>query len=120
MVAHDRDVLVSQVGTVYVRRSAQNIPVKDPAALLRLEYAKGLRSFETHPVDVPLDFVTDSLAIVGFMIDVVPTGEPEPWLRKQLLIRDDKPTVAAVLLFADEPQVPPIPTGCRASFASTL
>ena len=34
-----------------------------------------------------------------------PTAEPEPWLRKQLLIRDDKPTVAAVLLFSDEPQI---------------
>lgn len=35
----------------------------------------------------------------------MPTGEPESWLRKQLLIREDKPTVAALLLFSDEPQV---------------
>jgi ATP-dependent DNA helicase RecG len=91
-------------GTVYVRRSAQNLPIRDADALRRLEYAKGLRSFESHPVDAPLDFVTNSETIIGFMIDVVPTGEPEAWLRKQLLIRDDKPTVAAVLLFGDEPQ----------------
>ncbi len=38
------------------------------------------------------------------MLDVVPSAEPEQWLRKQLLIRDDKPTVASILLFADEPQ----------------
>jgi ATP-dependent DNA helicase RecG len=38
------------------------------------------------------------------MIEVVPTGEPESWLRKQLLIRDGKPTVAANLLFSDSPQ----------------
>jgi ATP-dependent DNA helicase RecG len=35
----------------------------------------------------------------------VPSANPEPWLRKQLLIRGDLPTVAAVLLFSDEPQV---------------
>jgi ATP-dependent DNA helicase RecG len=38
------------------------------------------------------------------MLDVVPSAEPEQWLRKQLLIRDDKPTVASILLFSDEPQ----------------
>ena len=70
----------------------------------RLEYSKGIRSFETHPVDAPLDYVTNSEAIIKFMLDVVPSAEPEQWLRKQLLIRDDKPTVASILLFADEPQ----------------
>jgi ATP-dependent DNA helicase RecG len=98
------DIRSSTDGTVYVRRGAQNIPVRDDNALRRLEYAKGIRSFETHPVDVPLDIVTNSETIIGFMIDVVPTGEPEPWLRKQLLIRDGKPTVGAILLFSDEPQ----------------
>jgi ATP-dependent DNA helicase RecG len=98
------EIRSSSDGTVYIRRAAQNLPVREPEALQRLEYAKGLRSFETHPVDVPMDFVTNSETIIGFMIDVVPTGEPEPWLRKQLLIRDDNPTVAAVLLFSDEPQ----------------
>jgi ATP-dependent DNA helicase RecG len=38
------------------------------------------------------------------MLSVIPTGEPEVWLRKQHLIRDEKPTVAATLLFHDEPQ----------------
>jgi len=48
--------------------------------------------------------VTNSVTVMEFMLEVVPTGEPEPWLRKQLLVRDDKPTAAAVLLFSDEPQ----------------
>ncbi len=48
--------------------------------------------------------VTNSTTIIEFMLAVVPTAEPEDFLRKQLLIRDDKPTVAAVLLFSDEPQ----------------
>lgn len=92
-------------GKVFVRRGAQNIPFETPEQIQRLEYQKGVRSFETHPVDVPLDLVADSVTVVGFMIEVVPNAEAEPWLRKQLLVRDDKPTVAALLLFSDEPQI---------------
>lgn len=78
--------------------------MKGDDAIRRLEYAKGVRSFESHPVDAPLDYVTNSASIIEFMLEVVPTGEPEPWLRKQLLIRDNMPTVASILLFSDEPQ----------------
>ncbi|HEY2936591.1 MAG TPA: RNA-binding domain-containing protein [Gaiellaceae bacterium] len=99
------DIRTASDGGVYVRRGAQNLPVTGVEEKRRLEYAKGIRSFETYPVDVPLEVVTNSETIIGFMLDVVPTGEPEPWLRKQLLIREDKPTVAAMLVFADEPQV---------------
>ncbi len=98
------DVRKASNGDIYERLSAQNIPLTEAEAIKRLEYGKGVRSFETHPVDVPLESVTNSEGIIGFMIEVVPTGEPEAWLRKQLLVRDDKPTVAAVLLFSDEPQ----------------
>lgn len=38
------------------------------------------------------------------MLEVVPTSEPEPWLKKQRLIINDHPTVAGVLLFSEEPQ----------------
>lgn len=99
------DIRKASDGRIYVRRGAQNLPCADPEAIRRLEYQKGIRSFETHPVDIPIDLVTNSEAVIGFLLEVVPTGEPEPWLRKQLLIREDKPTVAALLLFSDEPQV---------------
>lgn len=98
------DIRTASTGVPYERLSAQNIPVTDPEALKRLEYGKGVRSFETHPLDIPLESVTNSESIIGFMIEVVPTGEPEAWLNKQLLVRDGKPTVASVLLFSDEPQ----------------
>jgi ATP-dependent DNA helicase RecG len=97
------DVRRASDGRVYVRRGAQNLPL-DADAVLRLEYQKGSRSFETHTVDVPLDLVTSSERIIGFMLEIVPTGEPESWLTKQLLIREGKPTVVSILLFADEPQ----------------
>lgn len=37
-------------------------------------------------------------------MEVVPTGEPETWLKKQMLLLKGKPTVSAVLLFSEEPQ----------------
>lgn len=99
------DIRKSSDGSIYLRRGAQNLPVTDEDAVRRLEYAKGVRSFETHPVDAPTDLVTNSVVIIEFMLAVVPTAEPDTWLHKQLLIRDDMPTVAALVLFADEPQV---------------
>lgn len=98
------DVRRSSDSTIYVRRGAQNLPVTDSEAIRRLEYAKGVASFETHPVDVPLEFVTNSETVIGFMLEVVPNAEPLSWLEKQLLIRNSKPTVASILLFADQPQ----------------
>jgi ATP-dependent DNA helicase RecG len=98
------DVRRSSGSTVYVRRGAQNLSLTDPEAVRRLEYRKGVSSFESHTIDLPLDFVSNSETIIGFMLEVVPTGEPLGWLQKQLLIREGKPTVASVLLFSDQPQ----------------
>jgi ATP-dependent DNA helicase RecG len=78
--------------------------VGDSEALKRLEYAKGLSSFETELVNCPPEEVCNSRMIIEFMLRVVPTAEPDTWLRKQQLLRGDKPAVAAVLLFAEEPQ----------------
>ncbi|MCB0743806.1 MAG: putative DNA binding domain-containing protein [Ignavibacteriae bacterium] len=89
---------------VYKRRSAQNLPIETNEALRRLELDKGIASFEDNTINVPIDFVTDSLCIYEFMVEVIPTSEPEPWLRKQLLIRNDLPTVASVMLYSDTPQ----------------
>jgi ATP-dependent DNA helicase RecG len=91
-------------GVVYKRRSSQNLPVTSDEALKRLELDKGISSFEDNTVNVPIDFVTDSLAVFQFMAEVIPTAEPEQWLRKQLLIRNNLPTVASVMLYSDTPQ----------------
>lgn len=90
--------------TVYKRRSAQNLPIKTEDALRRLELDKGIASFEDNTVNAPLDIVADSLCIIEFIIEVIPNSEPEPWLRKQLLIRNNLPTVASIMLFSDTPQ----------------
>jgi len=55
-------------------------------------------------VNVGANVITNSTVTLEFMLQVVPTGEPEPWLRKQQVIQDGKPTVAGLILFAEEPQ----------------
>lgn len=97
-------IIKASDGTPYIRRSAQSLPVRDPEALKRLSLDKGLSSFETETVNVDKGTITDSLTIVKFMIEIIPSAEPEPWLKKQQLLHSDQPTVAGVLLFADEPQ----------------
>ncbi len=88
----------------YVRRGAQNLPVVGPAALERLRLDKGIQTFEKQTVNVDLAAITESETIKRFVKQVVPEVEPKAFLKKQNLVRGGKPTVAAVLLFADEPQ----------------
>jgi ATP-dependent DNA helicase RecG len=103
-VGKSRDVKKASDGRVYIRRGAQNLPIDTEEALARLRRNKGLTSFETEPVNVGVDVITNSTVTLEFMLQVVPTGEPEPWLRKQQVVQGDKPTVAGLILFAEEPQ----------------
>lgn len=99
-----REIRRASDGTPYIRRSAQNLSVLTPEATKQLEFVKGLTSFETEVVDVPAEAVTNSMPIIGFMLEVIPTNEPAAWLSKQLLLREGRPTVAGILLFSEEPQ----------------
>lgn len=103
-IGKSREIRPASNGTVYIRKGAQNLPVSSEDALARLRRNKGLSSFETETVAVDARLITDSLQVTEFMIEVVPTSEAAPWLRKQQLLRDGKPTVAGLVLFADEPQ----------------
>lgn len=98
-------------GVPYIRRGAQNLPVNTAEGMRRLEYSKGIATFESEPVNASKDLVTRSPITRDFLQHVVPSAEPEAWLRKQSLIRDDRPSVAGVLLFAEEPQAP-LPKRC--------
>ena len=110
-IRKSKDVKPTSDGKVYVRRGAQNLPVGTDEALQRLKRNKGLTSFETEPVAVDKTLITNSDHIIRFMLEVVPTAEPEPWLKKQQVILQEKPTVAGLVLFADEPQAA-IPKRC--------
>jgi ATP-dependent DNA helicase RecG len=91
-------------GVPYTRRSAQNIPANSPEMHKRLEYLKGISSFESEPINAPKEIIVSSSVLQEFIKEVVPKAEPESWLRKQMFLLDDRPTVAGVLLFAEEPQ----------------
>ena len=82
-ISKSRDVKKASDDRVYVRRGAQNLLVETDEALARLRRTKGLTSFETETVNVGVDLITNSVITLDFMLQVVPTGEPEPWLRKQ-------------------------------------
>jgi ATP-dependent DNA helicase RecG len=88
----------------YMRLGAQNMPQDTPEQLRRLEYAKGVVSFEGHPVPAAKEVIIGSPVTKEFIDFVVPKAEPEAFLRKQQLIVDEMPTVGGLLLFADEPQ----------------
>jgi ATP-dependent DNA helicase RecG len=89
---------------IYVRRGAQNIEVKGTEALRRLELDKGIISYENQPVSADLDVLTKSEKLAAFIKNVVPMQTPAIFVRKQCLSRTNKPVVAGVLLFAEEPQ----------------
>lgn len=103
-VSRTQQIMKAADGQPYVRRGAQSIPVETADGLRRLEYAKGVTSFEGEPVNATKELIVESSVTGQFLTYVIPSAEPEPWLRKQGLIRDDRPTVGGLLLFAEEPQ----------------
>jgi len=103
-VSKTRDLKIASDEKVYLRRGAQSLPISEEHRLQSLRRDKGLVSFETELVNCPIEAVTNSIHIISFLLEVVPTGEPEAWLKKQLAVINGKATVAAVLLFSEEPQ----------------
>lgn len=99
-----REIVKAADDVAYVRRGAQNLPQVSEEQLARLRLDKGITSFEAETVATDARVVTNSTVVLDFLLNVIPSAEPEPWLRKQLLLVGDKPTVAAVLLFAELPQ----------------
>ena len=99
-----REILQASNGKVYVRRGAQKLPVEGEEALRRLRYDKGITTFEDELLDVPIKEISNSVTAIEFMFSVVPSSDPEIFLEKQRVILQERPTVAGVLLFSDEPQ----------------
>jgi ATP-dependent DNA helicase RecG len=91
-------------GIAHIRKGAQKLPVDTEEALQRLKLDKGIVSYEDYKVQGDLRVIENSEVTLNFLLGVVPTAEPEPWLRKQRFVVDQSPTVAGVLLFAEEPQ----------------
>ena len=99
-----KEVKLASNGKPYTRRGAQNLPIDTPQKLRRLEYNKGITSFETELVNVDVGEIQGSPVLTGFLAHSVATPDSLSFLRKQQLVISGKPTVAAVLLFAEQPQ----------------
>jgi ATP-dependent DNA helicase RecG len=103
-ISKTRELKVASDQKVYIRRGAQSLPVTDVERLQSLRRDKGITSFETELVNCPEELVCNSTHIIEFLLEVVPTAEPDNWLKKQLALQTGKVTVFAILLFAEEPQ----------------
>jgi len=99
-----RSVMYASNKVAYLRRGAQNLPMNTPEKIRRLELTKGIASFESETVNCPKELIVESSIIANFIKEVVPTTTSEAWLKKQNLIVNNRPTVAGVLMFAEEPQ----------------
>jgi ATP-dependent DNA helicase RecG len=104
-------VMYASNKTAYLRRGAQSLPCNTLEKLKRLENTKGVASFESESTNIGKQVITESYVTKKFIDEVAPKAAPEPWLRKQVLIREERPTVAGVLLFAEEPQAV-LPKNC--------
>ncbi|MGP1357971.1 ATP-binding protein [Roseicyclus sp.] len=99
------DVKLSTAQAPYKRFGAQNKKLGTQDEIRRLEYSKGVYSYEDVATSHPVQEIENSMSILSFSLNIVPHPEPKDWLRKQRLIIEEKPTVAAVMLFSDEPQI---------------
>jgi ATP-dependent DNA helicase RecG len=99
-----QEIIKASDGRAYVRRNAQSLPIGDDAAMERLRYDKGVKSFEDELLNCDTAEITNSTASLEFMLETIPTGEPEEWMKKQRVITDGRPSVAGVLLYSDLPQ----------------
>lgn len=103
-VPKTKDILKATDGYPYVRQNAQNLRVDTNEALQRLRLDKGIVTFEDENVNVDPKIITNSETVIEFCLSVIPSAEPEDWLKSQFVFTAGRPTVAGVLLFADEPQ----------------
>jgi ATP-dependent DNA helicase RecG len=93
------------------RKEAKQVAMENfatkPASAIVDEMSKAAELF----LNASKEIITESSVIENFITEVVPTTKPEPWLKKQNLLRDNRPTVAGVLIFAEEPQAV-LPKNC--------
>lgn len=115
-IAVDKSSEVHQIsdGTVYQRHGAQSLPVKEPAKLAQLSFAKGANSFEDQVItDMPTEQIVDSVELASFLADYSPKSDPLDFVLNQNLIdyRSWAPRVASALLFHPAPSAV-IPRKC--------
>lgn len=100
-----KEIVRSSNNDIYIRVNAQKSKLQSPSEIAKLELDKGIRTFEDEWVNVKISNLENSLSILNFLINVVPSAEPLTYLNNQELIRQDQAKVTGVLLFCDEPSI---------------
>ncbi|MDD3021219.1 MAG: ATP-binding protein [Alphaproteobacteria bacterium] len=101
-------------GTVYVRKSAQSLPVKDHDKIMQLSFSKGQTSYEdTIVTSAAAEDIFESQQMKNFLNDFSPKSDSIDFSLNQNLIdrKTYDPKVAGILLFSDNP-VPLLPKRC--------
>jgi len=100
--------------TVYIRKSAQSLPIKDPAKIQALSYAKGESSYEDTIVNsASAEDIFESKEIIKFLTDYSPQSDTIDFTVNQNLVdrKSYDPRTAGILLFSDNP-IPLLPKRC--------
>jgi ATP-dependent DNA helicase RecG len=92
--------------TVYIRVSAQSLPIKDPQKIQELSFAKGESSYEDLvSKDARAEDIFESFEIKKFLNDYSPKSDPIDFTINQNLIDRNTydPKISGLLLFNDNP-----------------
>jgi ATP-dependent DNA helicase RecG len=92
--------------TVYIRVSAQSIPLKDPQKIQELSFAKGETSYEDLVYrDARAEDIFESFEIKRFLKDYSPQSDPIDFTVNQNLVDRNsyEPKMSGLLLFNDNP-----------------
>ncbi|WP_367105365.1 ATP-binding protein [uncultured Psychrobacter sp.] len=100
-----KEIVKSTKGEIFLRVNAGKIKLDTTDRIARLELDKGIITFEDEWVNITPERVENSVAILDFLINVVPSAEPLTYLNNQELLKHDQCKVAGVLLFCDEPAI---------------
>jgi len=93
-------------GTVYVRKGAQSLPLKEHQRILELQFAKGAASFEDQALnEVPTEDVSDAAELRRFLAEYSPKTDPLEFVINQNLVdrKTWEPRVCGILLFNGNP-----------------
>lgn len=88
---------------VFLRKGAQNLMLTDTEISV-LEYSKGARKREEEVVNVDPEVVSESEYIKEYCKRVPVLQTPQLFLKKETLLYNNKPRVAALVALSDTPQ----------------
>ncbi|PBI96357.1 Divergent AAA domain protein [Rhodococcus erythropolis] len=96
-------VIYSTSNDAYIRNNASNRKAEGDR-LDTLRRSKGDITYESHAIKADINDLANSETMIRFMLESDRISEPVEFLRKQGLLIEGKPTVAALLLYSDHPQ----------------